>query len=240
MKRFAYALILVACIPFSAFANDRPPPTLTLTGHGEVNAAPDQASIFLAVVTQRKNAADALLQNSKDMTDAIAAIKAAGIDAKDIQTSNLTITPQYAQAQNILQGILPKIAAYEARNMITVTIKDLNKLGTLLDRVVTLGINSINGPAFGLQEKDKVQNEARLKAMQDVKQRAALYEKGLGIKLGRMLQVSESSYMPQPAYRDMSAMMEARGPSAPTQAPVEAGELKVTAQVTVAWEILPN
>ena len=131
---------------------------------------------------------------------------------------------------------MSRIVGYEARNSITVNVKDLGKVGAVLDKAVGLGVNSIRGPVFGIQDKDKAQDEARLKAMQDVKARAALYEKGMGLKLGHMLQISESSYMPQQRYYADSAIMEAKA-AAPT--PVEAGEMKVTAQVTTVWEILP-
>ena len=233
MRRFIpLVLIIFACLfllPAYA-AEPAHPSTLTLTGRGEIKATPDQASLNLAVVTQGKTAAEALAQNSKEMNETIDAIKAASIDAKEIQTANLTISPQYVYQQSMP----PRLSGYEARNSIIVTIKDLGKLGAVLDKAVTLGINNVSGPVFDLQDKEAAQNEARLKAMADVKKLGALYQKGMGLKLGRILEVNESS-----AYMPMGGVMQAQSLANKKPTTVEAGELTITAQVTVMWEVLP-
>ncbi|MES2906382.1 MAG: SIMPL domain-containing protein [Pseudomonadota bacterium] len=229
---FALAFLMAFSAP--AFADPKiENGKLTLTGIGEAKIAPDQAVITLSVVTQRRNAAEALNDNSKDMTQALNAIKAEKIDAKDIQTSNVSIQPQYAYLQNSVR----KLTGYEARNSITVVIKDLTKVGIVLDKAVTLGVNEVNGPYFGLQDNEKAQNDARLEAMENVRKLAALYEQGMGIKTGKIIQISEnySAPEPQPVAVARMAMMEAK--SAP--APVEAGEMSINARVSVVWEILP-
>lgn len=230
----AFYFLAALLFASNAYADGAPEiPKLVLSAQGEVKAVPDQATLTLSVVTQKRQASEALQQNAKEMSDAVAALKAAGIETKDIQTSSVSIQPQYTYATNIPR----RLTGYEARNTITVTIRKIEKTGDILDKVVTLGINEVNGPYFGLADKSKAQDEARKQAMDKVRKLAALYEDGMGLKLGRIMQVNESSSMPMPQMEMARGLMAAEAKAAST--PVEAGELNVTAQVTVVWEILP-
>ena len=231
--RITLSLMILAVSASIAFAQMPPSNSkLSLSAIAFVTVAPDQATLTLAVVTQGKNAAAALSANSETMQKSIDALKAADIPSKSIQTSNLSLQPQYAYKENTP----PQLNGYQAQNSIIVTIDDLSKVGIVLDKVADLGINSISGPNFQVKDNKKAEDEARLKAMESLKSRAQLYAKGMGINLGRLLSLSESISSPQPIMN--YAVMEAAA-SRSKSVPVEAGEVRVSAQVTAEWEILP-
>lgn len=203
---------------------------LALSASGEALGVPDLAVINLAIVTQGKQASDALSENSTKMQKVIDALRQGGIEAKDIQTANLVVQPQYIHAPNAL----PRLSGYEARNTVTITLNNISKLGLLLDQVTGLGINTIDGPYFHLKDSKALEEAALLEAMEKLKQRAKIFEKGFGIKLGRVLALSENSLQqPVQPYRiEMTAQSKS--------VPIEAGELRITAQVNAEWEILPQ
>ncbi len=231
--RIMYACVLLSALSGGALAQSPPQLSkLALSASEFVNVEPDQATLNLGVVNQGKNAATALTANSDAMQKVIEALKAAGIASKNIQSSRLSLQPQYTYKE----GMAPLLNGYQAQNTITVTIDDLAKTGSVLDKVTELGINSVEGPHFQIKDSNKAENEARQKAMESLKTRAQLYANGMGVKLGRILNLSESTSSPQPMMN--YAVVESMAPRSKS-VPVEAGELRVNAQVTAEWEILP-
>jgi uncharacterized protein len=204
--------------------------TLSLSASGEVKAAPDMATISLGVQTQAPRAADAMSANAKRMTEVVAAIRRGGVEAKDIQTSGLSLQPQWVYEQNQP----PRLTGYQASNQVTVTVNDLARLGPVLDAVVGAGANQVDGVSFGLKDPQAVQDQARLKAVQALQARARLYADATGLRVGRLVNLSETGgVVPEPP-RPLARMV-ASVAIAPT--PVEPGQLDVRVDVTGLYEL---
>jgi uncharacterized protein YggE len=193
------------------------------------------------VTSQGKTAAAALAANSADMNKVMAALKAAGIADKDLQTSNLNLNPVYAPQvvgpNGMIENTEPKIIGYQVNNQVTVRQRKLAEFGKVLDTLVTAGANQINGPSFELENSDAAMDEARAAAMAKARQRAELYAKAAGLKVKRIVSISEgggfSPPMPVAYARATSADMG----GAPT--PVAAGEVGLSASVAVQFELAP-
>lgn len=207
------------------------PATISVTGEGTVEIAPDMATLNLGVTTNADTAAAALKANSDALAAALARLKEAGVAERDVQTSGLTVNPNYIYPND---GSQPKISGYIASNMVTVRVRDLATLGTTLDGAVADGANTLNGIAFGLQEPDATMDEARRRAVQDAAHKAALYAEAAGVKLGRIASITEQMNYggPQPMM-----MAEARMDKAGGSVPVASGELTMSSTVSVIYEI---
>ena len=241
--RFALAAVFaLASLP--ALAQPEPPhppgprPAIfVLSGEGTASAAPDMAVITSGVVTQAETARAALDANTEAMTKLIDSLKGAGIEPKDIATSGFSVQPRYVyQQRNDGTQEPPRISGYEVRNSVTVKVRDLAKLGGVLDKAVTEGSNQIDNLSFDISKKDELLNEARKEALADARAKAELYAEAAGVKLGRLRELSEQAgHFPPP--RPMMMRMEAKAASA--DVPVERGEQEVTVNVTATWEIAP-
>lgn len=227
-----FLIIAALLVPCLAAAEPAPQPSkLVLTAVEDISVTPDQAQIALGVTTQHQRAAEAMQANAEALAKVLAALKGSGIEAKNIQTSTLSLQAQHAYAE----GQAPRLTGYEARNTVSITVDDLSKLGGLLDQVTASGANSIDSLRFGLKDKTAAEDRARMKAVQSAKARAALYANEFGVKLGRILSISENTGLqPVVPYEARSVDLAQKAAT-----PVEAGELRVTAQVTVEWEIKP-
>jgi len=232
----AGAAALLLASPMAAFAEEGPEPaTLSLTGSGEVTAAPDMAVITSGVVTEAKTARSALTANNAAMAEVIAAMKKAGIAEKDLQTSGFSVEPQYYYPPQQKDGRRepPRIVGYKVSNTLGVKVRDLAKLGELLDLSVSLGANQVSGIAFSVTDEQPLRDAARKEAMGDALRKARLYAEAAGVTLKRILSISESGGRPPPVPFVARAMkMEAAD-----TVPVEAGELALAAEVNVTWEI---
>jgi uncharacterized protein YggE len=243
MKTFlragALALILTASAAPMAMAQAPSPAadamfratTLNLAADGEVKAAPDMASISLGVMTQEKTAQGAMQANAQRMTEVMAALRKAGIAAKDIQTSGLNLNPQYVYEQNVP----PRLTGYQASNQVTVIVHDLTKLGAAVDATVNAGANQVNGISFGLNDPTAAENAAREDAVKALQAKADLYAKATGYRIGRLVSLSEGGgYTPRPpmpmvAYASKREAMDT---------PVSAGELNVRIEVSGLYELV--
>ena len=203
--------------------------TLDISASGEVNVAPDMATITLGVTTQAPTAGEALRANATAMTRTVAALRAAGIDEREIQTSNLSLNPQYAYDQ----GQPPRLTGYEASNQVTVTVLDLARLGPSVDAVVKAGATNVGSISFGLKSRVPAENAARLAAMKLLQDKAALYADAAGYRIRRLVNLTEGEAFAAPPPRPMMALAMAK--AAPT--PVEAGALKVSVDVTGEFEL---
>jgi uncharacterized protein YggE len=204
--------------------------TLNLSAYGETKIAPDQATITLGVSVQAPTAAAAMADNRARMNATIAALKAQGIAERDIQTSSLNLNPQYVYEQNKPQ----RLTGYQASNDVTITVRDLGKLGQVVDAVVAAGANQINGIAFGLANPRAAEDAARRAAVQALTAKAALYAEATGTRVVRLVNLSEGGgYTPQPP-RPMYRMAAALAEAVPT--PVAPGELTVRIDVTGLYE----
>ncbi len=218
-----------------AFADDTRG-TISISGLGEVTAAPDTAFITSGVTTQGATAREALDANTKAMTDLLDTLKAAGIEARDIQTSGFSVNPNYvysdARDANGYQ-LPPKINGYQVYNTVTVRVRDLNSLGSVLDKAVNVGANTINGISFSVADPSKLYDEARKAAFADAREKAALYADVAAEELGNIVNISESQgySSPQPY------MMKATADAAGAPVPIASGELSFQINVQVTWNL---
>ncbi|MBY5361343.1 SIMPL domain-containing protein [Rhizobium leguminosarum] len=229
------ALPLAAAAP--AFAQEAKPrePVISVTGDGESSIAPDMAVVNLAVVKQAKTAREALDENNKAMNDVLAALKSGGIAERDLQTSGFSIQPQYNYPQPVDgQQQQPQLIGYQTINSITIRLRDLAKLGQVIDQSVSLGINQGGEIQFTNDKPEAVIDEARKDAVADAVKKAKTLSEAAGVKLGRILEINENvpRAMPQPAYR--ATMMKEASDAA---VPVQGGENNYNVSVTVTFAI---
>ncbi len=218
------ALALPIAAP--AFAEGDVTRTISVTGTGTVESAPDMATLMIGVTTQGATAAEALAENSKATEAVIARLTASGVEARDLQTSNLSINPNWTG----YDSSTPTISGYVASNMLTVRVRALDTTGAVLDAAVADGANTLNGMTFGLADPEPAYNEARKEAVSDARAKAELLAVAAGVKLGPVLSIADAGAMtdPAPMYRDAVAA---------SPVPVQGGELALIATVSVTWQI---
>lgn len=206
-------------------------PRLTVTGEGETRVAPDMAVVMLGVTTQAASAAEAMTQNSTQQQTVIDALKEQGIAAEDIQTSGLNLSPM----MNYEDGKPPAVTGYQAQNVVTVRIKDLPRLGEVLDGIVQVGANEIQGISFTREDDQAATDEARAAAVAEAQRRGVVLAQAAGLSLGPILAIRDtiSSGGPQPMGMGMRAM-DAKASSVP----VEMGQLSLTANVTMDFALV--
>jgi hypothetical protein len=214
---------------------------LTVSAEGRSTRVPDLAVFTAGVTTEGKTASEALTANARQMNATLAALKSTGVAARDIQTSNLSVSPVYGQPRRLPDGTTegdPVIVGYRATNQVQVKQRDLARYGQTIDTLVKAGANQVDGPSFQLDKADAAMDEARVNAVTKARARAELYARAAGLKVVRVLTISEAGgYSPQPPmlYARADKMMMA----SPAPSPVAAGELDLTAQVTITFELAP-
>jgi uncharacterized protein YggE len=224
---FAAMAAVFLIIPVIASADDAA--RITVTGEGRVDAAPDMATASLGVVTEGTTAAEAMAANTIQLAAVLEQLKMGGIEDRDIQTSGLSLNPNWQQTD---ADPTPRIMGYQASNMLTVRVRKLDQLGTVLDKTISDGANSFNGLSFGLSDPAPALDEARKRAVTDAVARATLLTQAAGLKLGPVVSISEGGGFggPQPMYR-----MDA---AAASPVPVAAGEVSTVASVTMVFELV--
>lgn len=226
--------MMIAPTLASAQEASHKPATISVSGLGTSTVVPDLATMSFAVVKQAKNASDAMSENSKALSDVIKALRDAGIEDRDLQTSHFSIQPIYRQFEP-KDGAYPapEITGYQVSNGVTIRVRDLTKLGSVIDSSVSLGINQGGDISFSNDETTKVVEEARKKAVEDAIAKAKTLATSAGVKLGRVLEISENQYRAnaQPiAYASMAKMAD-------EAAPVAAGENAYNVMVNVTFAI---
>lgn len=210
---------------------------MTLAGTGVARSAPDMATINTGVQTQAETAREALDANTEAMSELISVLREAGLEDRDIQTSDFTVSPQYVYSDTRDERgytLPPEISGYQVANSVTITVRDLDNLGAVLDQAVTVGANTINGIAFSVEDLTAVHEQARERAFADARAKAETYARAAGVRLGQIEKIIELPREddPQPMYRAM-AMESASDQSVP----VETGEMSYSITTTVTWEI---
>ncbi|MGH8081564.1 MAG: SIMPL domain-containing protein [Lysobacter sp.] len=207
---------------------------LSVSASADAKRVPNIATISTGVVTQAADANAAMRANAEQMAKVVAAIKAAGIAERDIQTSGINLNPQYRYAENQP----PVITGYQASNNVNMVVRDIAKVGKILDSLVATGANQINGPTFDLDDKDKdvAFDEARRGAIEKAQARAQMYAKTLGMQVRRIVSVSEGGRFAPPMPMPMMAMrMEKAGAAADTS--VSPGENTLSMSLDVVFEL---
>jgi uncharacterized protein len=224
----ALALALCAAPQLATAQTLSPVRVITMSGHGEARATPDTAMLSAGVSAQAPTAAAALAANNGRMQAVIAALKKQGVPDKDIQTSNFSVSPQYANGN----GEAPRITGYQANNQVEVRLEDVSKLGVTLDALVTAGANQMNGVSFSIRDDAELLAQARAAAVAEARLKADTFSKAAGVGLGSILSIGETGNEgPRPLFA--AAPMMARAKSVP----VALGEQSVSADVTIVWEI---
>ena len=202
---------------------------LSVSSRAEARKAPDIATFSAGVVTQAADGNAALRQNAEQMNRVLAAIKAAGVADKDVQTSGISLNPQYRYEENQP----PRITGYQASNTVNVKLREVAKMGKVLDALVASGANQVNGPSFGIDDPEPLYDRARLDALKAARARAETYAGALGVRVRRIVSISEGgAVMPSPMPR--MAMMKAE---AYDSTPVAAGESSVSVNLDVVFEL---
>jgi len=230
----AAALMIGAAIPAAAGAQQATisqaiaGTRLDVTATGEVTRVPDLAIISAGVQTRAATASAALQQAAARMTRVRAALKAAGIADRDIQTSSINLNPDYRYEN----GQPPKLAGYAASNQLTIRFRDIANAGKIIDALVAEGANSISGPSLTIDKPETAMDEARLKAIAAGRARAETYARALGMRVVRLVALSENGG----GYPGPRVMMQAveRDSSATS---IEAGEQAVTANLAMTFEL---
>lgn len=203
MRHCLLALLAAAAIPASPalaqvttqLAQPIAGTRLDISAIGEATRVPNLAVISAGVVTRASTASAALQQNSARMERVLAALRSAGIAERDIQTSAISLNPDYSYQENQP----PKLTGYNASNQVTVRFRDIRVSGEILDVLVAQGANQINGPTMTIEQPQAALDEARANAVAAGRGKAELYARALGKRVVRVISVSESGgYYPPP------------------------------------------
>jgi uncharacterized protein YggE len=220
---FASIVSIVSLAPLPSLAIEK---LVTVTGEATIAVAPDSAMIRIGVSSQDKTAREASDANAKQMTAVLAAIKSNNIAERDIQTSRLSLQPQYDPNKS---GTA-RLTGFQATNQVTVRIRDIGNLAAVLDSAISAGANEMSGIEFIVSEQSKLLDRARDDAIADAHRKAELYAKAAGSRLGHVVAISEEGSAPP--LRPMQALRAGAVPISP-------GEQTLRAAVTVSYELAP-
>jgi len=225
---FAAALVAATLFTAPALAEADFPSAISVTGEAQVSAPPDLAQLDAGVASDGKTAREAAEANNAAMSKVLAALKGAGLDDKDYQTSRLSLQPQYAPNR---PGPSP-IVGYRASNRVSIKLHDVAKVAGIIDTLVSAGANDVGNINFSVTQASKLLDDAREKAIADARRKAEIYAKAAGVTLGAPLSIAEGG-APAPVFR---AKMMAASPMA-TSTPIAQGEETLSVTVEVSWAI---
>jgi uncharacterized protein YggE len=211
-----------------ALAEDAPVATISVSGEAQVSVPPDLVQIDAGVSTEARTAREASEANNAAMGKVLLALKGAGIEEKDFQTSRLSLQPQYAPNRSGPNAV----AGYRAANRVTVKLRDVTKVAATIDLLVAAGANELGGINFMVSSASKLLDDAREQAIADARRKAEIYAKAAGVTLGSPVSISEEGSQVAPQFRRMAAGVAA-------SAPVATGEETLHVTVSVSWAIKP-
>jgi len=231
-----FAFLLCLLLPICSHAEETITGTrLSISANAEIKSVPDIATVSTGVTTIEPTPAKALQENTVKMDAVFKALTAAGIAAKDIQTSDMSVAPQYAQSDD---KKAPRIVAYQVNNNVSVIIRDIKNIGAVLDALIAQGANQLNGPEFSVEDRSGALDQARKAAMEKAQKSAVVYAAAAGLKIKRIISISEQGgFMPRPPRLVRPMMAMASMAAAP--APVSAGEVTTDITVNVEYELTP-
>ncbi len=218
------ALIGVPAVTLAENANRE----IIVSGEGRVSAEPDMAVLTLGVTREAQSAKEAMDQTSAAVSDVLKTLADAGIEGRDMQTASLSLSPRWDHSDREKP---PSVVGYVASNTLSIRVRDLDGLGAVLDDVIGSGANQMNGLSFTMSNPRPIEDEARVKAVQDAKAKALLLAEAAGVTLGPVLTLSEgSSGGPAPIQMRREAMMA-------SDVPIAAGEVDIRINVTLVFAI---
>lgn len=228
MRLLLSSVLFLAVSVSGAFAADPPLRTVSVEGVGRVAAVPDMAVVSLGVQREAREASAAMTAASEAMTQVLARVSEAGIAPEDVQTTRIGLDPRWRHSQD---GTPPRVVGYVASNTLSVKVRDLDRLGSLLDAVVSDGANTMNGLSFDVAETQALEDEARVLAVQDAERRARIAAEAAGASLGHVVSLSEGSRggVPRPMFEAADAMR--------ATVPVAAGQVEIVVTVGAVFEL---
>jgi hypothetical protein len=226
------ALVVSACGVAPAVSGGAPTRSLSVAGSGTANLVPDIAYIYLGVHTELPSASEAVRANNAQTQQMIQALTNFGIDANDIRTTNFSIYP--FDKYDPLTGTSTGEKYYSVDNTVYVTIRDLGKLGDLLDTVVSAGANTVNSIQFDVADKDSALKQARADALADAKAKAEELSAAAGVSLG---EIQTISFVDSSLYPVFDGRGGGGGGEAAATVPIQPGQLTFTVTVNVTYEI---
>ena len=214
---------------------------ISVTGSSSVEVRPDVAVLRLGVVSEKPTAKEAEFDNASSSNSVIAALKALGIDPKDIQTSSLTLAPMMVEERDPkTHGVTKRtLTGYRASNQLSVRIHDVDKAGSIASRVVEMGANTYDGLYFDVSDYTDRVDEQRARAVSEAMRRAKLFAHGASMKLGRLLALNPAPDQNTSGMADLPTRKFDDGPRV-VVIPVEPGRVQVGAQVIATWELVPE
>src|SRR4051794_16812325 len=233
----AALLLGAASLPTAAYAQQTPSIMQTIAGArldisatGEVTRVPGIATIPAGVVSRSATATGALQDAADRMQRVLAALKRAGVADRDVQTSNISLNPEYRYVENQP----PQLTGYTASNQLTIRFRDIRNSGKILDALVSQGANQINGPSLTIDKPETALDEARARAVSAGRARAELYARSLGMRIVRVVSVSESGGYAAPPPMPMYARAEI-AQAADTK--IVPGEQKLQVTLAMTFEL---
>ncbi len=238
LRHTALLLLVLATMSYAAtgLAAEDFRPRILVSGEGSAEVAPDMAVLQLTVTREAKTAREALDANSAAMSKVISAMEAKGIEKRDLQTANFSIQPRYQQSRPQAGGNreAPQIVAYVVRNSLTVRVRDIKRVGEILDQSVTLGVNEGGRVTLTNADPSSVIKQARVAAVGDARARAQTLAEAAGVGLGEVLEISEQSFVPGPMPVARAEMAMARASDA---VPIATGENSYRVSVNMSFAI---
>ena len=219
------------------------PPRIEVSGTGKIAAPPDFATITLGVEKEGRTATEALRANAESMNALMAKLKNHGIALKQIQTSRFSVTPKYNEPRRNARGVVDdpdfirRIVGYNVSNSVYVKVRELSKLGSILDSVIEAGANEIRGISFGVENPDKFHDESMRRAMDDAKRKANLLAHESGVLVGSpiLIQASEGRV----SVYQFDLLQSCPNPSySPSPTPIAGGEIDFTMTVQVTYTLI--
>jgi hypothetical protein len=223
----ATAMFVDARTPMAAEGGKSTERTISVSATGSVAAEPDIAHVTAGVIAEAETAKEAIARNSAAMAKVVSALKGAGIAPKDLQTTSLHVEPRYTQAKD---GRPATISGYRVSNQVRLTVRDVKKLGDVLDQAIAAGANQISRIGFDVSSAETVKDEARKQAMANARRRAELYAAAAGVKLGAVLRISES-------VSDVSPRESVSPRAMAASVPIEAGTRVLEVEVHVTYAL---
>lgn len=226
------ALAVLTVLAPSAAAQDEPPRRIVVTGTGEATARPDIAVISAGVVVQGGTASAALADNVRAMNAVLQQLRTSGLADADVQTSELSVTPLYESRPPERETTAPpRIIGYQVSNRVTARVRDIDRLGAVLDALVNAGATNVDGPWFDIADPEQVLGQARDAAVADALARARRYAAAAGVRLGEIILIEETgAFVPPPR-----PMMRAEAMAA--DVPIAPGQTELSASVTITFAI---
>lgn len=231
----AAAIILSACGPATIVANPAPPVrTLNVSGSGTATLKPDMAYINIGVHSEAPTAAEAVSMNSTQTQQVVDALKTAGVDAKDIRTTNFSIYPNTQFDPQTNQKLS---TTYMVDNTVYVTVHKLDQLGDLLDTAVKAGANNVNSIQFDVADKGPAIKQARDQAVKDAKTQAQELASAAGVSLGELQTINFNNSMPSPMLESFGKGGGGGAMAADVAVPINPGTMTLTVNVSMSYEI---